>query len=218
MIFQRRVIGNGDHGLLGFVLDPDYLNNGYFYLFYVVDRHHLLHFGTREYDASITSENEATIARITRYQADANKGFKEIVPDSRKVLVGQNISDRSFPILMASHGVGTLAFGTDGTLLASGGDAGAFERADIGSADETYFAQALKDGIIQEKENVGSFRAQLIDNLSGKMIRIDPQTGGGVSSNPFYDANNPRAPQSRVWGLGLPKSLPFCTSPRVWRT
>jgi len=36
----------GDHGLLGFALDPDFLNNGHIYLLYVVDRHHLLHYGT----------------------------------------------------------------------------------------------------------------------------------------------------------------------------
>jgi len=32
----------GDYGLLGFALDPNYNTNGYIYLSYVVDRHHLL--------------------------------------------------------------------------------------------------------------------------------------------------------------------------------
>lgn len=36
-------VGNfGDNGLLGFCLHPDFLNNGYIYLFYTVDRYHLL--------------------------------------------------------------------------------------------------------------------------------------------------------------------------------
>ena len=30
-----------DHGMLGLALDPDFANNGYLYLLYVVDRHHL---------------------------------------------------------------------------------------------------------------------------------------------------------------------------------
>ena len=34
-----------DHGMLGFALDPDFRTNGYIYLFYVVDRYYLLHFG-----------------------------------------------------------------------------------------------------------------------------------------------------------------------------
>ena len=31
-----------DYGLLGFALDPGFQQNGFIYLFYVVDRHHLL--------------------------------------------------------------------------------------------------------------------------------------------------------------------------------
>ncbi|HQV01503.1 MAG TPA: PQQ-dependent sugar dehydrogenase, partial [Bacteroidia bacterium] len=30
-----------DHGMNGFALDPDFANNGYFYVYYTVDRHHL---------------------------------------------------------------------------------------------------------------------------------------------------------------------------------
>ena len=33
-----------DLGMLGFVLDPDFINNGHLYVSYLVDRHHLLHF------------------------------------------------------------------------------------------------------------------------------------------------------------------------------
>ena len=32
-----------DFGLLGFTLHPNFENNGYVYLLYVVDRHHLTH-------------------------------------------------------------------------------------------------------------------------------------------------------------------------------
>ena len=35
-----------DRGLLGFALDPHFEQNGFIYLLYVVDRHHLDHFGT----------------------------------------------------------------------------------------------------------------------------------------------------------------------------
>lgn len=210
---SEEVVSNGDHGLVGFALDPNFLTNGYFYLLYVVDRHHLLNYGTANYDTNKTIENEATIGRITRYEADKTKGFREIVPDSRKVLVGRDISDRSFPILAVSHGVGTLVFGADGTLLASCGDASAFERSDIGSAMETYFEQALVDGIIEEKENIGSFKAQQVDNLAGKIIRIDPITGNGLPSNPFYDKNEPRAARSRVWALGFRNPYRFTFKP-----
>src|SRR5258706_11398094 len=44
-------VGNwGDHGLLGFALHPNFRHNGYIYLFYVVDHHHLAKFGTADYN------------------------------------------------------------------------------------------------------------------------------------------------------------------------
>ena len=46
-------------------------------------------------------------------------------------------------------------------------------------------------------------RSQLVDSFSGKILRLDPATGEGIPSNPFYDASNPRAPRSLVWALGL---------------
>ena len=210
---SEEVIGDGDHGLLGFALDPQFLINGYLYLYYAVDRHHLLHSGTPEYDASKSIEKAATIGRITRYQADVITNFRTIVPNSRKVLVGKNIAEKSFPIIMTSHAVGSLVFGQDGTLLASFGDSAGFQRRDIGSGEETYFEQALVDGIIEEKENVGSYKAQMLSSLAGKIIRIDPETGNGIASNPYFDAVAPNSPKSRVWALGLRNPYRFIFKP-----
>ena len=204
----------GDHGLLGFAIDPNFYENGFFYLLYVVDRHHLLYFGTPQYDPNETINQQATIGRITRYTADRDHNFETTLPGSRKVLLGETPST-GFPILMTSHGIGTLAFGHDGTLLASCGEGGSFQSSDAGSAPETYFQQALDDGIIREKENVGSFRALLVDNLNGKIIRIDPDAGDGIGSNPFYDPTAPRAARSRVWALGLRNPFRFVVRPET---
>ena len=90
-------------------------------------------------------------------------------------------------------------FGEDGTLLVSAGEGASAQAADIGGLQTGRSApQALADGIIRPKENVGAFRAQLVDSLNGKVLRIDPATGNGLPSNPYYDAANPRAPRSRV--------------------
>src|SRR5262249_26523084 len=105
------------------------------------------------------------------------------------------------PIVSYSHGVGSLVFGEDGTLLVSTGDGGVASGVDTGGAG--YAAQALADGIIRSKEDVGAFRAQLVDCLNGKVLRLDPATGNGVPSKPYFDAANPRSAQSRVWALGL---------------
>lgn len=192
----------GDFGLLGFTLDPNFRVNGQFYLMYVVDRHHLLNFGTPAYDPTANAYQNATIGRITRYTARASDGFRTVDLSTRHILLGESPTN-GIPILYKSHGVGSLVFGTDGTLLASVGDGASFISVDGGSASETYYIQALADGIISPKENVGAFRSQMVDSLGGKILRLDPATGDGIPSNPFYDPAHPRAARSRVWDVGL---------------
>src|SRR3954447_17266541 len=142
-----------DFGLLGFALHPNFYNNGYVYLLYVVDHYHLTHAGQPGYDPAANEYFQATIGRITRYKANASDGYRTIDPSSRLVLLGESIST-GFPILHQSHGVGTILFGTDGSLLASCGDGASYTSTDAGSASETYYAQALSEGIIRPAENV----------------------------------------------------------------
>ena len=198
-----------DSGLKGFALDPNFQNNGYIYLMYDVDRYFLLNSNSPNYDPNQNDHLNASIGRITRYTVDVNN-FTSIVPNSRLILLGTTMTD-GFPFIHDSHTVGTLIFGTDGTLLASCGDASA-TTADSGDHEDTYHSQALSDGILKyddsttpenENENVGSWRAQMVNCLSGKIIRIDPATGDGVPSNPFYDPTQPRAAKSRVWAMGF---------------
>lgn len=196
-------VGNWrDHGLLGFALDPNFDVNGLIYLMYVVDRHYLLNFGTGSYNSNSNNYNSATIGRITRYQTTVSAGNLVVIPASRSIILGES-KTTGIPILYESHGVGSLVFAPDGTLLASTGDAASFINADLGSQPETYYVQALADGIIRTNENVGAFRSQMLNSLDGKILRIDPATGDGISSNPFYIPGSPRAAQSRVWALGL---------------
>ena len=191
-----------DHGMLGFCLDPNFIQNGKVYLLYTVDRHHLYYYGTPEYDPGISVTHQATIGRLSRYQLDLSGSIPSTIPESRKVLIG-NDPQNGFPVYYASHGVGGLCFGTDGSLLVSCGESGSSISIDNGSDDKTDFAQALEEGILKPKENVGAFKAQLIDNLNGKILRIDPETGYGLASNPFYDPSKPDAARSKVFALGL---------------
>ena len=193
----------GDFGMHGFCLDPNFTNNGHVYLFYTVDHHHLMNFGKPGYNPNTNEYFMGSIGRITRYTAHATNGFQTINYGSRLVLVGESRSN-GIPTVHMSHGMGSLVFGQDGTLLASSGDGASYATVDTGGAvGGSYYLQCLNEGIIRTKENVGAFRAQLVDCLNGKILRIDPQTGDGVPSNPFYDPANPRAPRSRVWALGL---------------
>ena len=199
---SEEVAQDGD-GLLGFALDPDFLANGYLYLLYVVDRHHLLNFGTTNYNATTNAPNQATIGRLTRYTCVASNDFKSVNPASRFVLIGDSKTN-GIPICAVSHSVGSLVFGDDGTLLVSTGDSASFYDVDIGGAvNGSYATQALSDGILRTKENVGAYRSQLPDSLNGKILRLDPATGNGIPGNPFFDAAKPKSARSRVWSLGI---------------
>ena len=192
-----------DHGLLGLALDPEFDDTGYVYLLYVVDRHHLLFHGTEKYDSKIDWEFEATIGRVTRYTADLMSDSLQVDPASRTILLGSSITN-GIPIVHQSHGVGSLVFGTDGSLLISVGDSASYIEVDTGGqVGGGYVDQAMEDGILRKKENVGAFRSQLIDSHCGKVLRLDPQTGEGLPSNPYFRDDAPSSPASRTWCLGL---------------
>lgn len=197
---SEEVGGWRDHGLNGFALDPNFLTNGYIYLFYTVDRHYLMKYGTAQYNSATNEYYNATIVRITRYTANAAQNFDAVIPGSRLVLVGEN-KKTGIPLLHESHSGGQLVFGRDGSLMASTGDGASYNFVD-GGGGATYWSQGLTDTIIRAKENIGAFRSQLVDCLAGKILRIDPATGDGLPTNPFYDPTNPRAAKSRVWALG----------------
>jgi hypothetical protein len=225
------VLGWRDHGMLGFALDPGFELNGYIYALYVVDPYHLFNCDSpmtgapqciAGYNASTTwlpgdplspGYRKATIGRVVRYQATKPAGDSDyrrttaIDYSTRRVLLGETLRNQpkntGIPQTHESHGVGSLLFGGDGTLLVSAGDGAGYDTTDVGSSAETYYQNGLADGVLQTKENVGALRAQLIDSLDGKILRIDPATGDGLASNPFYDAGAPRAARSRGWARGF---------------
>jgi glucose/arabinose dehydrogenase len=207
-------VGNWyEHGMLGFALHPNFLSNGWIYLFYAVDHYQLEHGSDPDYDPNASDTFVASIGRITRYTAQASTGFRTVDPASRRVLLGESPST-GCPLLYNSHGVGSLAFGADDSLLASCGDGASFVGPDTGGIGYgAYTVQALAEGIITPREDVGSFRAQLVSSLAGKLLRLDPLTGDGLPSNPFYDPADPRAARSRVFALGFRNPFRFTVRP-----
>lgn len=205
---------SGDFGLLSTVLDPNFASNGYIYLFYAVRRHHLLYFGTPEYETEPDSLG-ASICRVTRFTLDINTNFTSLVPNSRHVILGQTKST-GVPCTGINHAGGQMNFAMDGTLLISTGD---------GSRGADFELQAFQDGIVTQEEynvvidffgtgsNSGQWRSQLINSLNGKILRIDPSTGHGISSNPFYNSNAPESNSSKVWALGFRNPFRFTIRP-----
>ncbi|GAB4428268.1 MAG: hypothetical protein OHK0039_46760 [Bacteroidia bacterium] len=210
---RHEVGGWRDFGLLSVALDPNFLSNGYIYLLYTVDTHHLLYFqdanndgidDNGDYNPATDAYYDATIGRITRYTVTNPTAAADVMAVdylSRFILLGETAST-GFPSTHESHHVGTLLFATDGTLMATCGDGASYNAVDQGSG-ATYWANAIAYGIFPSAHNIGAYRCQIPSSLSGKMVRLDPATGNGVSSNPLYNPAAPRSPESRLWARGL---------------
>lgn len=214
---SAEVLDFNDHGLNGVALDPDFLNNGYIYLMYTVKRHYALYFGTPAYDSTNADGFKTTIGRITRYTLNKADNFKTVNYSSRKVLLGESIST-GIPILVDNHGVGSLVFAKDGTLLATAGDAALANEPPSDDTQNPWFQEAISVGIITPDQNINAYRSQSLNSLNGKMLRIDPNTGDGLASNPFYDPANPRAAKSRIWAYGLRNPFRFDVQPNTGST
>ena len=194
-----------DYGLLGMTLDNNFLTNGRFYLFYVIKY------------ASV--KWQGTYARVTRYEANKDDGFKSIKANSRKVLIGnpdpnnpsKGVPGDCIPLTSSSHAGGGISMGEDGSLLIPTGD-GAAPAFDQGSYSESYYSQSIQNGFITAAENIGSYRSQVDFSLSGKILRINPENGDGMPGNPNFDSSAPRSVKSRIFASGLRQ--PFRSSVR----
>ena len=85
-----------DHGLLGFALHPQFDQNGYIYLLYLVDRHHLINFGTAAYSPTVSDSFSATIGRLTRYTLNKSGRNLFCFPgEAERFCIGETKVDRN---------------------------------------------------------------------------------------------------------------------------
>jgi len=222
----------GSLGLIGFALDPHFDSNGYVYLHFAVDPQQLANCSSPpsgpptclpSFRAGQHASSGATIGRLVRYQLIRPRGAADyslaasVNYASRRVLLGGapefTGAQVGCVVTDTAHGPGGLAFGSDGTLFVGCGDGADADAEDSGSDPATQYQSALTAGLMTPAENVGAFRAQLVNSLSGKILRLDPATGDGVAGNPFYDPTMPRSARSRVWVLGLHDPLHFSVRP-----
>ena len=201
--------GTKDRGLIGFAAHPDFANNPFIYVAYTYDPPETANLsGLAGRDG-----NGARVARVSRFTVNATGTSAD--PNSEVVLVGgnstfENIGDPSIrpgagdphscftangghlrdciPADETSHTIGEIEFGPDGNLYIASGDGGAFGRVELTNA-----------------------RALDPNSLAGKILRIDPITGEGVSDNPLFNGN-PNANRSKVFAYGLRNPFRFATS------
>ena len=202
---SQQVNNVSDRGLLDIAIHPDFENNPYIYLLFTYDPPEVF---DNTGNALARPDGQGNRAgRLIRVTANAGTQYRTVVQGSEVVLLGSastwdnfnaftnSTSDFDEPPAgiradgtniqdfiasdSSSHTVGALAFGLDNNLFVSIGDGTSFNRVDPRTV-----------------------RVQDIDNLSGKVLRIDPITGQGLSDNPFFNGNA-NANRSKVYHYGL---------------
>ena len=228
-----------DRGLLGMAIHPNFATNPYVYLLYTYDPPEAannINPGTTLDDRDGAGNRPSQLLRVTA--TTDGTGNITAVPGSEVVLLGKNstwqytsrpdgnsTNDSSIPpsginngsTIVApqtllerdangnltnnirdylatdseSHTIGAVHFGSDGALYVSNGDGTSYNFADRRTV-----------------------RVQDLNNLSGKILRIDPITGAGLSDNPFFNgaegADNNR---DKVFDYGLRNPFRFAFDP-----
>ncbi len=147
---------NGERGLSGITLDPNFRTNGYVYIYY-------------------TRANEPIKNRLSRFTVSAtNPDVAD--PNSEKILIDDIGSDSGI------HNGGALHFGKDGKLYVAVGDGGSFRA-----------------------------NAQILTNLSGKILRINPD-GTIPNDNPFIGYSLPGV-RTEIWAFGFRNPFTFAVDP-----
>lgn len=216
---SAQVNDNHDRGLLGLTLHPDFPDQPYVYLLF-----------THDPPGTAANGGGGRVSRLVRVTADAAQDFDVAVAGSASpqttpggpghlVLVGTNSTKANIgnendgrdktkascmtgltmsgaptedciPADENSHTIGTVLFGSDGSLF-------------VGSGDGSNYTEV----------DHRALRAQNLDSLAGKILRIDPATGAGLPDNPFYQAGSPASNRSKVWAYGLRNPFRFTVNP-----
>ena len=197
---ENEVLDQHDRGLLGLAVDPHYFANHYIYLYYTVDP-----------DSDGSDLNEYAFNRLARYQVSfADSSIVDTT--TRAVLLG--LDWPSAPVSASdSHTGGGLRWGNDGSLLLSIGEGANYQDPDAGGNDPGEFGPGRSD----PSQDIGAYRAQDIDGLNGKVLRLNPVTGQGYASNPYFDGDL-GSPRSKVWCYGLRNPFRFSVRPGTGST
>ena len=218
-----------DRGLLGMTLAPNFPTSPYVYVLYTYD-HELggsapaPRWGTPGVYSDpcptppgATADGCVVSGRLSRLQASGNA-----MTGSEQVLVEDWC--QQYP----SHSIGTVEFGPDGKLYASGGDGASFNFADWGQDGSPLNPCGDPPGgvgatLAPPTAEGGALRSQDLRtggdpvSLDGSIIRVDPATGAAPADNPLV--SNPDANAKRIIAYGQRNPFRFTFRPgtnEIW--
>ncbi len=226
---RTEVYDNGDRGLLGLALDPDFESNHYVYALYTYD--HLLgeaaaapRWGTPNTSGDpCPKPGDADVdacpvsGRLVRLTAAGNHAAPSAAAPAEDVLLEDWCQQFS------SHSIGDLQFGPEGALYASGGDGASFNNADYGQFGwpQKNMCGDPPGGVGQVLSppgaEGGALRSQDLrtpadpTTLDGTVVRIDPATGAAWPGNPLSASSDPNA--RRIVGYGFRNPFRFTLDP-----
>jgi glucose/arabinose dehydrogenase len=131
--------------------------------------------------------------RLSRFTASGDTAS----PESEEILLGTLVGPSCgeyaagadcIPQDWNTHAAGAIEFADDGSLFVAFGEGAPWEFADD-----------------------RAFRAQDLDTLAGKLVRVSP-TGKGLPDNPFWDGD-PDSVRSKIWATGLRNAYRFGIRP-----
>jgi glucose/arabinose dehydrogenase/PKD repeat protein len=205
-----------DRGLLGLALDPAFPSQPYVYVLYTYD-HELgssapaPRWGTPGVlsdpcptPPGPTADGCVVSGRLSRLQASGN-----VMVGSEQVLIEDWC--QQYP----SHSTGSLAFGADGALYASGGDGASFNFVDYGQDGNPLNPCGDPPGTVGSvlsppTAEGGALRSQDLRtsgdpvSLDGAILRVDPATGAGLPDNPLATSTDANARRIIAYGLRNP--------------
>ena len=203
-----------DRGLLGMTLAPNFPASPYVYVLYAYD-HQLGGSGPPLWGDGCptppgpTTDGCVVSGRLSRLQANGN-----VMTGAEQVLVEDWC--QQYP----SHSVGTVEFGPEGALYASGGDGASFNFVDYGQDGSPLNPCGDPPGgvgatLTPPTAEGGALRSQDLRtsgdpvSLDGSLIRVDPATGAGLPSNPLASSSDPNARRIIAHGLRNPFRFTF---------
>lgn len=195
LAIDAQVLDANDRGLLGLTVDPNYFVNHYIYVMYTVDP-----------DSDNVETNTDAYSRLCRYTVNFTDSAS-VIASSRAILFGDTWTN-GIVSASPSHTIGDLNWGADGSLMVSNGDGADFNQMDQGGLEPGSFGAGKTD----PSQDIGAFRAQSLSSLNGKILRLNPATGQGYASNPWYDGNLSSI-RSRIWCYGLRNPFRFTVRP-----